>query len=135
MRVHLLFTRIAPKTPWRQGSARIRYIQAHRMRAANYFPLVCKTLELANSCVLLYKSMDDKRKREILDTVYSNFLLDGKNLTPVYKQPFDLVVKMASCSNWLPVLDEFRNFCYASPPEATFTLPNYLASQLGTQMG
>ncbi len=99
MRVHLLFTRIAPKTPWRQGSARIRYIQAHRMRAANYLPLVRKTLELANSCVLLYKSM------------------------------------MASCSNWLPVLDDFRNFCYASPPEATFTLPNYLASQLGTQMG
>ncbi len=53
------------------------------MRAANYLPLVRKTLELANSCVLLYKSMDDKRKREILDTVYSNFLLDGKNLTPV----------------------------------------------------
>ena len=39
--------------------------------------------------------------RQLLDCVISNCLLDGKKVIPIYKRPFDLMVKRPSDTNWL----------------------------------
>lgn len=69
---------------------------------ASYMPLARAALELSNCCCELYKTMDDEKKRELLDSVCSNFLLSGEKLTPQWRKPFQLIAEMASCSNWLP---------------------------------
>jgi site-specific DNA recombinase len=68
---------------------------------ANILPLARSTLELSNSCSQLYKTMNDDQKRELLDSVCSNFSLDGKKLAPQWRKPFQLVAEMALRSNWL----------------------------------
>lgn len=68
---------------------------------ANILPLARSTLELSNSCESLYKTMNDEQKRELLDSVCSNFLLDEKKLVPEWRKPFQLVAEMALRSNWL----------------------------------
>jgi len=37
-------------------------------------------------------------------------ILDAGNLDPTYKKPFDLMAKGHSRSDWLPSLEDFRNF-------------------------
>lgn len=68
---------------------------------ASIIPLARATLELSNCCAEQYKSMNWEEKRQLLDSVCSNFLLDGKKLIPEWRKPFQLVAEMASCSNWL----------------------------------
>jgi hypothetical protein len=40
--------------------------------------------------------------RELLDTVCSNFFLNGKKLGYIYRKPFDLLAEGLSSANWLP---------------------------------
>lgn len=67
----------------------------------DYMPRARAVLELANACATLYETMPSDKKRELLETLCSNFEMDGKKLIPTWKKPFDLVGRMASCPNWL----------------------------------
>ena len=58
-------------------------------------------LELTSKINFLYESSRIKRKRKILNLVFSNFFLNGSNLSYKIKKPFDLIVKKAYCLiNW-----------------------------------
>lgn len=66
-----------------------------------YLPLARSSLELANSCETLYKSMTDEKKRELMSALHSNLALDDKKLMPAWRKPFDSIARLASCPNWL----------------------------------
>jgi len=42
--------------------------------------------------------MNVAEKRQLLDSVCSNFLLDGKSIIPEWRKPFQLVAEMALSS-------------------------------------
>jgi site-specific DNA recombinase len=62
-------------------------------------------LELSKSLHTEFLRSNPNEKAQILKSVASNFTLDGENLSPTYKKPFDLLAKGLACSNWLPGLD------------------------------
>ncbi|OGR40684.1 MAG: hypothetical protein A2X35_09255, partial [Elusimicrobia bacterium GWA2_61_42] len=64
---------------------------------ASIIPLARATLELSNCCCAQYKLMNATEKRQLLDSVCQNFLLDGKNIIPEWRKPFQQVAEMASC--------------------------------------
>ena len=50
----------------------------------------------------LYFRQSHEERARLLQAVLSNSLLDGHNLVPVYKKPFDLVAEGHVSGNWLP---------------------------------
>lgn len=66
------------------------------------FGLGLDLLELAGQASEMFRvrSLDDRR--QLLNVVASNFVVDGKNIVPTYRKPFDLLAKGLSCSKWLP---------------------------------
>ena len=51
-----------------------------------------------------YLEANNVEKKEILNTVLQNSILNGKELSYNYKKPFDLFAKGLSCFKWLPRL-------------------------------
>lgn len=69
---------------------------------ASYMAMARRALELGNACETLYKSMADSKRRELLAALHSNLKLDGKSITPAWRKPFDIISKLALCTNLLP---------------------------------
>lgn len=62
-------------------------------------------LELTSKINFLYESSRIERKRKILNLVFSNFFLNGSNLSYELKKPFDMFVKRANrLKNWEKVV-------------------------------
>lgn len=98
------------ETDWAQKRARydaeildldtaIKHLE--QTEPASYMALARRTLELTNACKSLYISMTDSKKRELLAALHSNLKLDGKNLAPAWRKPFDSLAKLALCSKAL----------------------------------
>ena len=88
---------------------------------------------LVSKINFLYESSRIERKRKILNLVFSNFFLNGSNLSYELKKPFDLIVKKAYCLlnwAWRDCLDlialnvsmcfatEFSTLCKSTPHSA-----------------
>ena len=58
--------------------------------------------ELASRAPELWLSADNARKREILRIIFSNLFLDGKTLIFTMRKPFNLFLKQADHTVWLP---------------------------------
>lgn len=65
-------------------------------------------LELANSACSSFKSANDLEKREFLEIVISNAILDGKSLIIEPNSPFDLILKRGSGQGGCPFRDTSR---------------------------
>jgi hypothetical protein len=50
------------------------------------------------------------KKAKMLKLVASNYTLNDVSICPTYRKPFDIIAKGLSHLNWLPLVDEFRNF-------------------------
>ncbi len=87
-------------------------------------------LELATRAADLFERQSASEKRRLLDFVLSNSTWANGELTPVFRQPFDMIADMATacatekaagmatsdlCQAELPLLDTFRTFL-RSPP-------------------
>ena len=58
-------------------------------------------LDLVSRVNFLYKSSRIDKKRRILNLVFSNFFLNGSNLSYELKRPFDLFIKRSNrLLNW-----------------------------------
>lgn len=62
-------------------------------------------LELATSAKSLWKSKSPQERREFLDTILSNPILDGLTVRYQLKKPFAVLVKMNENVEWCPGLD------------------------------
>lgn len=71
-------------------------IRAHQQADARSMEFGVKTLELARTLYSRYSSQNTEEKRKLLDLVLSNCVLKGGQLTPEYRQPFELLASAAS---------------------------------------
>jgi len=80
----------------------VREMDRIQKAEAGSIDLALRVLELANRAYSLYKSRDLAGKRELLDLVVSNCTMAGGELTVTYRNPFDLLVKLAPGPNGGP---------------------------------
>lgn len=76
---------------------------------------VCETaksiLELAKEAKSLWITRTPFERRELLEKILSNPVLDGLTVRYEYKKPFATIVKMNESGEWRSYLDEFRIAC------------------------
>lgn len=70
--------------------------------------LVITVMEFATEAHELFLYANVSEKRSLIDFVFSDITLTGKTLEYTLRKPFDLMVDLASCSAWLPVLETLR---------------------------
>ena len=76
-------------------------IERHKNADVNYITNGIHILELANRAYSLYVKQNATERRKLLNIILSNCTYDGVTLSPIYRKPFDLLVKGPSRSNWL----------------------------------
>ena len=59
-----------------------------------------RILELANKAYFLYVRQNPVEQGKLLKIVLSNCAIDGANLYPTYRKPFDLICKAAKNEEW-----------------------------------
>lgn len=64
-----------------------------------------ETLELGKKLIGKYKFMKHERKHPILKFMASNYILDGKNLNVIWREPYSYIVKRGAEKNWLGGVD------------------------------
>ena len=62
-------------------------------------------LTIASNVRDIYTSSDTEKKRAILKILCPNLFLDGQNLDYTLIKPFDNMVNLCTCADWLPELD------------------------------
>ena len=82
---------------WRAEQERIeRAIQDHRQADQSYMEEGVALLELAGRAADLFEKQEPREKRRLLDFVLSNSTWADGVLTPVFRQPFDLLADAAA---------------------------------------
>ena len=99
-------------------------ITEHQRANDSYITEGIALLEFANRAGELFEKQPANEKRRLLDFVLSNCTWAGGELTPKYRQPFDIIADMATeaaskkaagmtssdpCSVKLPVRNPLRN--------------------------
>ena len=59
-----------------------------------------KLLKLLKDLNPRYIRQNNEEKKKLLKIIFSNFFVEGGNISYTYKKPFDMLVKKASCSKW-----------------------------------
>lgn len=81
-----------------EHAAILQKIDAHSKANINYMRQGSELLELLENLYLQYIQLDECEKQKMLNYIFSNFLVDGRNIRYDYKKPFDLFAKGLSCS-------------------------------------
>ena len=118
------FDRKAKK--WRTEQDRIMGLMGeHQSAIQTYLEEGIRILELSQHASELFQKQEAYEKRRLLNFLLSNWTWKNGELEVTYRQPFDMIVEMHRehkkkraahlpksdlFDNWLPVLDEFRNF-------------------------
>ena len=66
--------------------------------------------QVASKAYEAFESSKIERKRQIINSVFSNLKLNGDKLDFTLHKPFDLLIKLSDCSTWLPVVSALRIF-------------------------
>lgn len=70
-------------------------------QADENFLLTCSTvLELGRNAYQIFKSSEPNEKRQLLNFLLQNCLLDGKKLVFNLKMPFDAILTYAKNEDW-----------------------------------
>jgi len=75
-------------------------IEKHKKANANYFEQGIKILELTQKLYSAYLQESPNEKGQLINLLLSNCTLNDGNLYPVYKRPFNLLVKGSSRLLW-----------------------------------
>ena len=76
---------------------------------SNYYTTAVYLLNLANKAPALFKRSEPDIKRQIIKLVLQNCVINDISLYATYRSPFSIFAERASCHNWLPLYDAFRN--------------------------
>ncbi|HOX22783.1 MAG TPA: hypothetical protein PLL10_04905, partial [Elusimicrobiales bacterium] len=102
---------------WRREQEEARNaIARHESANQSYFETGTQLLELAGLAYDIYKVRSLSERRSLASFMVSNFRVEGKNLYPTYKKPFDLLAKGLLHPNLLRELEEVRNYFMTSAP-------------------
>lgn len=66
-------------------------------------------LQVCRDAAILFKGSNAEQKRKLLNFVFLNLQLDGKNLCFSYRNPFQQVVEHSKSEKWWELLDVLRN--------------------------
>jgi hypothetical protein len=75
-------------------------VEKHKEANANYFEQGIKILELTQKLYSAYLQENSNKKGQLVNLLLSNCTLNDGNLYPVYKKPFNLLVKEPSRILW-----------------------------------
>jgi hypothetical protein len=111
---------------WREEQNRIQHtIEEHQDANQSYLDEGIRILELSQRAHELFQKQESREKRRLLNFLLSNCTWKNGELEVIYRQPFDMIAEMKRehekkkathlpksdlFENWLPVVDEFRNF-------------------------
>jgi DNA invertase Pin-like site-specific DNA recombinase len=83
-------------------------IQNHTDGDEQFGRAVNRLLTVATMAYDIFESSEAPTKRELLNFLFSNLELRGKNLEYKLKRPFDAVLSAATHSDWLPLVNALR---------------------------
>jgi site-specific DNA recombinase len=84
-------------TEWREEQQRLRdSIAEHEQANESYISEGVMLLELANRASELFAQQPASEKRRLLDFVLSNCTWKSGELTPKFRQPFDMIADLAT---------------------------------------
>ena len=87
---------------WREEqSGFLNQIQAHQQANESFLIQGNKLLELANKAHSLYLQQSSREKARLFRIVQSTCTWDSLTPSPIYRKPFDLLVKGLLSENWL----------------------------------
>jgi DNA invertase Pin-like site-specific DNA recombinase len=82
---------------WRDEQSRVREsIEQHENANRSYMDQGIALFELASRAVELFEKQEPREKRRLLDFVLSNCTWAGGELTPQFRQPFDMIADAAT---------------------------------------
>lgn len=88
----------------------LQEIEAHSRANVNYLRQGAELVELLENLYTHYLGLDDTEKTKILKYIFSNFLIDGRNVRYEYEKPFDIFAKgLSRLLNWR-LIDNLRTF-------------------------
>lgn len=83
-------------------------LSEHRKVDYDYQTTVASVISLARRARTIFESSEAHEQRAFLNYLFQNPTVKGKKLEYKLRSPFDLVLEMASCIIWLPLVDKFR---------------------------
>ncbi len=88
-------------------------IEAHTKANKNYIEKGVELLELLENLYPRYLQKNIAEKRDLTKIIFSNFFIDGENISYEYKKPFDIFAEGLSCLlNWAAVDSNHRPHPY-----------------------
>jgi len=94
-------------------------MEEHSKADENFYLTASKVLDLASRALQIFESSEVTEKRALLNFLLQNPVLSGRNLLFKLKSPFDAIAQCGKTQDWLPSLDEFRNFLLSEKLNAT----------------
>ena len=85
-------------------------MEKHSRADEDFYLTAPRVLDLASRALEIFESSEVNEKRALLDFLLQNPILSGRNLLFKLKGPFDVIAQYSKTQNWLPSLDDFRNF-------------------------
>jgi len=129
---------------WREDQKRLqRDISEHQSADENYIEQGIRLIEIARNAYQFFHRKDQPIRAELVRFIFPNSNLRDGKVEPVFKPPFDIIWKLAqearkykpshkkeaaedlstACPNALPLLDQFRTYCYTHKIE---NIPSFL---------
>ncbi len=107
--------------------------QMHEDADNNFKNTLITAFRLASRAGHLFESSKTSEKRELINFVFSNLTLRGKKLEYTLRKPFDVLVKLSKCEEWLPILDTIRTGYFNEVTAISRLLPAYRAVEFEKQ--
>ncbi len=85
---------------WQAELASLKLSQTQSLGSNQNFEIARNTLELSKTAYFQYVNADWPEKKKLLNSVLSNCSYYQENLDPVYKKPFDALVKGNKTGDW-----------------------------------
>ncbi|OGH17155.1 MAG: hypothetical protein A2869_01960 [Candidatus Levybacteria bacterium RIFCSPHIGHO2_01_FULL_40_58] len=83
----------------------VMQIENHTKADSNYYIEAKKVLDVAQRSYEIFKSSEDEEKRQFLQFMLQNSVLDGRKVEFTLQKPFDDLLKYAELKAWLALMD------------------------------
>ena len=131
---------------WREDQNRLqKQITEHQNADDNYIEQGIKLIEIARNAYRFFKSKSKPERAELIRFILPDSQLRDGKIEPAFKPPFDIIWQLAqetkqyhpdikkqaaedlstACPIVLPLLDQFRTYCYTHKIE---NIPNFLVA-------
>jgi hypothetical protein len=83
-------------------------LEEHTKADYDYQTTVASILSVARRAKDIFESSEVIEKRQFLNYLLQNPVVNGKNLEFTMRSPYNLVLELAGCTNWLRLVEDVR---------------------------